>query len=281
MKKRVWFSILLTTANHKILKMKLLKIVFSSLLLISLFFILAFPLQAQEYLGAVLGVKKNGPSSERRVTVGNVEKVTGNTITVQEEKNKKSEVLIDKKTKLIDEKKRVLQLNQIKLKDKVAIISSESGSLASEGGQLRKAARVYVRQATSSAQLKRRAVQGVIENIEGTKITLAHQIQRERKYYLTVSSQTVIKLKGVENGSLSDLQVGQRIAAVGDLTETGSLLAKRIHVIPGKATGVFKKNPLATPSAILSVSPTASATPEISVTPSVTETVTPTESLTP
>ena len=156
-----------------------------------------------------------------------------------------------------------------KLLEKLAE-STESGK------KPQKLKKVIVREATGAAQLKRRAVMGVISDIVGNIITLVHQIQRSRIYQVSVNEQTVYHIKGIAtgSGSLADLAVGQRIAAVGDLADDGGILAKRIHGIPGKATGIFRRFPIATPSATPSGFATPSATP--TSTPSATFTPTPT-----
>lgn len=224
-------------------------------------------------------VKKE--DSTPKAMVGGIEGVTPNSIILEEKKLKKRvETAVDEHTKITGRDKHELKLEALKSKDKAAIIASDSGA-ATGGAHLKKATKIFVQEATLSAQAKRRAIQGLITNIEGGVITVTHQIQRERIYTLLTSEQTVIKLKGVTDATLADLQVGQRIAAVGDLNEAGGLVAKRIHVIPGKATGIFKKQPLATPSATAtpatsSATPSATPTATVSATPSPTQEATPT-----
>lgn len=210
--------------------------------------------------------KVENTSPAKKAEIGNVESVSPNSLTIQKGNNKgKYKTTIDKDTKIVGQDKKTVKLNSLKPADLAAIVASESGE-ATKGGQLKKALKIFIKEATSSAQAKRRAVQGVISAISGNTITLTHQIQTERVYTLLVDSQTVIKIKGTESATLVDLKIGQRIAAVGDLQANGNLLAKRIHVIPGKATGVFKKYPTISPGITLTVTPTATA----SVTPTVT-----------
>lgn len=102
--------------------------------------------------------------------------------------------------------------------------------------------------ASVSAQLKRRAVMGVISALDGDTITLTHQIQRDRTYTVFFDSNTVVKSKSTATSSAA-LAVGQRIIAVGSIKDTG-ILARLIYIIPGRA---------ATPSA----SPSATPTPAI------------------
>lgn len=223
------------------------------------------------------GQAKKEEEAGQKATIGNVEQVTTNAVILEEKKlKKKTEVVVDKNTKVVGQEKKTLKLHSIKPKDLVAIISTESAT-ATGGGLLKKAIKIFVRQqtATPSAQLKRHAVYGVITNINNNQITLAHPVHRERIYNLLISAQTVIKIKGITTATLADLQIGQRIAAVGDLNENGVLVAKRIHVIPGKATGLFEKYPLATPSATITPTSTPSATPTLIATPSPTSSPTP------
>ncbi|OGG05716.1 hypothetical protein A2872_04720 [Candidatus Gottesmanbacteria bacterium RIFCSPHIGHO2_01_FULL_42_12] len=179
-------------------------------------------------------VAKEKPSE---VTVGKVEKINGNRLKVG-----LTDILMDLKTKVVGRK--------IKLDSKVAVVSE----LATRSGNLKKALKIFVKEGTPSGQLKRRAVQGVITGISGNVITLAHQTKQERKFNVLMDSQTIIKSKNSASGSAA-LVVGVRIVAMGTPTEAG-LLAKLIHVIPGKATGVFRKNPVSTSSATVSATPT-------------------------
>lgn len=229
-----------------------------TLLLFFSLFSLFFLVSQQQLLA-----KKENSVSKTKPVVGNVKEVTADSLTVEGKNSKKeSETEVDQTTKVIGQDKKALRLRQIKLNDKVAIISSESADL----GKKKKAVKIFVKQASTSAQLKRRAVHGVVSSISGATITLVHQIQKDRNYIVTTNATTSIKLKGTQDATLASITVGQRLVAVGIPSTDGSLLATRIHVIPGNANGVFKKNPI-TPG---------SSTPSASLTPSLTGTVTPT-----
>ena len=259
-KKKPLFWISFMILNLKLTTRKAKKISLTFLIFALLFVVLTSSVAAEEYLGVVLGVKDKAEGQavgKNRVTIGNVESVTGNKVVLEEKKTKqKTEVVLDEETKLIGKNKRLLNLDQIKLKDKIAIISSESAELATAGGKIRKTIRVFVRQESQAQEGKRRAVQGIISNLEGNQITLVHQIHQDRVYQLSFNSQTVIKIKGVANATAANLEVGQRMVAVGSLDENGLIVAKKIHVIPGQATGVFEKvTPTATPTAVLTPSP--------------------------
>lgn len=204
---------------------------------------------------------ENNPSNSKAV-VGSVENVTDKSVIFEEKRGNKKEAEIDKNTKILGKDKKEMKLGSMKLKDIIALISTDSAA-ATSGAKLKKISKVFIKEASESALLKRRAVMGIISEINGSTLTLVHQIQRERTALVVYNDQTVITSKsskeGTPSASLTTLQVGQRITAVGDLVD-GKILAKRIHVIPGKATGIFKKLPLATPSASLVATPSASAT---------------------
>ncbi len=146
-------------------------------------------------------------------------------------------------------------------------ILSQEGTPESSLDKNLKLKKMDTKQASSEAQLKRRAVAGVIIDISGGVITLTHQIHRERTYTIYYNNSTEISMKensSSESAGLSpELSVGMRIAVVGIPTDTG-LIATRIHVIPGKAVGVFRKQPVSSTSAtpIISISPMETATPE-------------------
>lgn len=213
--------------------------------------------------------------SEHTSTFGKVEQVHGNSLTIEDKEKKESlEANFDKNTKVMGKDNKTLRLNQIKLHDTVAVVGSESGEL---GKKQLHAIKVFVKQASDSAQMKRRAVEGVVSSISGSTITLVHQIHQDRISTITVTATTLIKLKGTEAATLASIQVGQLIVAIGDLGSNGTIIAKRIHVIPGKAKGFMGKLPSITPSS----SPSATISPTVSITPSVTDTVTPTLTATP
>lgn len=250
--------------------------------LIGLFLILTLAFLAQPILGQ--GNSKNAPAQMKKDTtvtqkknavVGSVNNLNGDTVTVSDKNNKQTQAIIDTTTKIMDQNNKPIKIGAIKLKDKIALIASGSSETSTPGAKL-KIAKVFVKNTSESGALKRHAVFGVINSIEGFLITLMHQIQRDRLFQVRINELTQIKIKGITDATLADLEVGQRIAAVGETSSDGAILAKRIHVVPGKATGVFKKQPLATPSARPT---TASATP--SAIPSVSPTVTPSASLPP
>jgi len=226
------------------------------------------------YDDQVLG--KSIDSNEKSSPASNKErKFVENTLDALIKENR-----IDKNTKFVDERNKPVKANSVKPNAKILVISDSSD--ASDSSKIRKAVKVISRSATESAELrisKRRAVQGMIVSVNDSTILLTHQTQKERQFRVVYNSQTVINATGSAAATATTFQVGQRIVAVGNVTETGEIVATRIHIIPGKATGLFLKQPISpyptqtsTPSATpwVTVSPTASpsATPMVTISPS-------------
>lgn len=155
--------------------------------------------------------------------------------------------------------------------------ASESGT-ASLSGEVKKFA---VKQASPAAQMKRHAVSGIISGLADGEITLVHQIQRERTYTVFYTPETVVHSKSSDTPMEATLTLGMRIAVVGELSDAGELIAKRIHIIPGKAVGIFSKQPLSTQSGEQSASPSTTISVSPSATGVVTPSVVPTETIIP
>lgn len=260
------------------------KIVFLSIIAFSLLVIIPVAAKGKDEAPGQVNKETNIQSNNSnaggsKVTIGSVDEVKKNSVVVEDKKgNNKTEGTIDTKTKIVGHDKKEIKIGAIKLKDIIALISTESAETTSGSGKF-KVKKIFIKEASESAQIKRSAISGVIVDISGSTITVAHQIQRDRLYKVITNAQTEITGKSSEasasaeaSGSATPLQlaVGMRIAAVGE-NVNGSIVAKRIHIIPGKAIGVFKKNPVATPSASL----TPSGTPSASLSPSSTPSATP------
>lgn len=156
------------------------------------------------------------------------------------------------------------------------ILSSEATGSSLTKNTL-KLERLEVKEATSATQLKRHAVSGIITAVSGDVITITHQIQQNRTFLVFINSFTEIRIKNTESASASALTTGMRIAAVGEPVNEG-ILAKLIHVIPGKAIGVFNKQPVATQEGVISITPPPVATGTATPSPSSTQSATPAES---
>lgn len=225
-------------------------------------------------------VKKNeNQNNGKKVEIGSVEQTQGTTITYDEKNNGKKEIKVEATTKIIGQEKKTLKVSQLKMKDMIAVISTDSSD-STGSGKIKKILKIYIKEASISAQSKRRAVSGVIDSINGNVLTLAHQIQRDRKYSVTVGVDTSIIIKNISQPTFADLKIGMRISTVGDLSQTGGIIAKRIHAIPGKAVGIFEKRPFsATPSGTATIS--ASSTPVSTISATPTATITSAATLTP
>ncbi|OGG04886.1 hypothetical protein A2Z33_06310 [Candidatus Gottesmanbacteria bacterium RBG_16_52_11] len=150
---------------------------------------------------------------------------------------------------------------------KLRNILTEGTSSATLSGVRVKKAKMTLKTATAGAQLKRHAVMGVITAITDGIITISHQTQTGRTWIIYYNAATVITMKGIETPTAANLTAGMRIAAVGEVAPENGILAKRIHVIPGKAGGLTGRVPIATPSAAFGTpAPTATATPSLSPT---------------
>lgn len=183
-----------------------------------------------------------------------------------------------------EKKLKTAKLGTLQMKDLLNIAGTDAGKLKNMNKKLYK---LELKQATGSSLLKkRRAVMGIITSISGNIITLAHQIQSDRIYTIVMDGNTVITGKltepvtedtDAENATSSGTQLAlepdTRIAAFGLPQADGTLLAEKIHIIPGLAVGVYNLNE---DSQISSTPSSITATPEtISIFP--TEAVTPTE----
>jgi hypothetical protein len=121
------------------------------------------------------------------------------------------------------------------------------GDEATPSGNIKRV-RMEAEEATPGAKLqKRHAISGVIIALDGDTITIAHQIHRDRVASIFINQNTIVKIKDNDAATTASLEVGMRIVAIGEPVEEG-ILAARLHVIPGKATGVFERQPVATES---------------------------------
>jgi hypothetical protein len=220
---------------------------------------------------------------EKQTNVKQNAQVTETTPTVVKGKDKQiNDFITNKKTDTSLQK-----LGGLKIKD-VLKDGTESGKL--HLSNTLKIEKMTAKAATNGAQLKRHAVSGVITSVSGNVITLTHQIKGDLMFTVYYNADTVIHSKGEKSGDASAsaevvntaiLAAGMRIAAVGTLVDN-VILAKRIHIIPGKATGVFNKQPEASPSGMLDVTPSLTASPTaIPATLIPTETLSPTLTTTP
>jgi uncharacterized protein DUF5666 len=176
------------------------------------------------------------------------------------------------------QEKKIGATNMVKLLNQFKD-STESGKVKNNY----KFKKMEVAEASAGAKLKRHSVSGIITSISDNTITIAHQTQQDRTWTIYYNDSTTIT--GKENKQSGDteasgsasgasLVVGARITTVGIPTDDG-ILATRIHIIPGKAIGVYEKLSESTASASPTASPSASPSPEASPPPTATASATP------
>lgn len=116
----------------------------------------------------------------------------------------------------------------------------------------------------------RRAVYGIVEELKKDSLIIRHP-KKDEMWTIKVDSKTRFTKKSdgkVQKAEFSDVETGDRIVAVGTPTkETNTLMARLIHVIPGKAKGLIKS-----PSPSPSTKPGPSSTPKPKSTPAPTPT---------
>jgi len=192
----------------------------------------------------------------------------------------------------------VQEKNQVKInlkmgKEKMRELAEANSTGVSEGtpsGQMAKKApdapstqvyQVQVVPVSPSMVQKRRAISGIITQLNETTIVIAHPNQRERTYVLYINPATVVKSRDSIIPT-ADLAVGNRVVAVGE-SVTGGLLASRVHVIPGLATGLMQRQPVTqttpvstSPTPLISPTLTGAPIPTVTTSPSPTGVATPT-----
>lgn len=136
-----------------------------------------------------------------------------------------------------------------------------------------KVRRLTMREATSPATLRRHALSGIITATGEGSITITHMTARDRSAMIYYNADTKVTTTDGEQAGVVQFAVGMRVAAVGEPVGD-SLLAKRIHIIPGKAVGIRVNHPLATAGGSLTATPSATMEPsQDTATPSLSPTI--------
>jgi hypothetical protein len=216
----------------------------------------------------------------KQVTVGSVETVSDTKLMLTNPRTQKtSEVTLNSAIRVLGKDNRLLNIKSLKAKDMLAVLEED----ATGEGKF-KVKKIFVKDASASALSKRRAVMGVIASINGNTIVLRHQTQTDRTFTVITTANTQVRGKVSETDSspsatLATLAVGQRIMAIGHQTDAG-LEAKHIHIIPGKAAGLLKRQPTgAVPTVTITSTPSGTISP--TVVPTVTVSTTPVATNTP
>ncbi|OGD92366.1 hypothetical protein A2697_02670 [Candidatus Curtissbacteria bacterium RIFCSPHIGHO2_01_FULL_41_44] len=214
----------------------------------------------------VLGVKDTASGQTKKhevdVDVGRVNDVKPGKVEI-EHKGKKIEVKTGQGTSIIEKPSgKKLTPFQLKKDDRIATFANPNATGSAN------LILVKPKSATESAkpETRRRAVYGLVREINGNILVVSHPIKDNPRYNVEVVEGTIIKIKGLEAATIGNIKAGDRVTAVGNWSGD-NLIAKKVHVIGGRAIGLLERiaTGSATPSASLSPSPFSS--PEISPTP--------------
>lgn len=197
--------------------------------------------------------KKNEPQQQTQTVatpqtaiVGNVERVTTSSVVVEDTNKKKVETKVDRNTIIINDQNKKIDLQNIKPKDKAAIIIKDEYSdqtklknklpYVTKGlkNEVKNAEKIYVKKDESSTQSKRKSTQGIIKQIQGNTVTISPQSKEDNVNHFIVDSSTVYKINDNEKAKLTDLQIGYSAAIVYDVQNQGLPVAKLFHVKSGK-----------------------------------------------
>jgi hypothetical protein len=74
---------------------------------------------------------------------------------------------------------------------------------------------------------------GKVTKVSGNTLTLTHLVHTERTQTVKATSSTVIKVKGLETATITNIKVTDVVTASGTVEKDGSITAKRIFVVPG------------------------------------------------
>lgn len=197
-----------------------------------------------------------------RAVVGTLSEVTDSTLQITNKAGKEDMVKTTKDTLYVRAaggKKSDVKFEDLVIGDFIVAMGYRNGN------NILEARRVIAYDKSPIAQ--RRAVYGIVK--ENTKGALVVEHPKTKEVWtITTDKKTVITKKTdgkIQEVDIKDVQAGDRITAAGvpDPKKEKTLVARRIHVIPGRAEGLIK--PVATPK------PTPSPKPKSTPSPSSTE----------
>ena len=194
-------------------------IVRTSIIFICLFFALF----------AIRGAGLFAQEVSNKAIVGKVSSITGRIVAIQEE-GKTKEITTDASTKIYRSDKQIA-LSQVKGGDSIAVIATSSGQvglpiatqsgiLATPSAQRDRASKIYVKEASSSAQVLT-VVVGTITGINEGMVTVMEKAEQENFYTVVATS----------SATISTLKPGQHVAVVGKKGEDGDLQPVLIHAL--------------------------------------------------
>lgn len=180
------------------------------------------------------------PSSNRAI-IGKITSIRGEKLVVKEKRGDTIEIVTGGSTKVFGLDKKILRLVDIKVGDTVGAIATSSPSLtpkaSTESGTALKqqvAAKLFVAEGSPSAKTQKQIVQGVITGINESLITVLEQQEPEKFATIIATTSALVKTKDNQPVSISSLVLGQRVAVVGVLDDTGAISSLLIHTISEK-----------------------------------------------
>lgn len=225
------------------------------------------------YDDSVMGVKSQNNSSGKqeksqlsvktesntKALIGQIDNIDSSSITIENTNNKKETITINKNTKIIGENNKQVSASYINTQQIVAVVKTENSQKTASGSADQQASKIYIKETTGVK--KRNSIQGIVLSINENTLTLIHQVQTNRQYQIVLNENTIYKIKNVENPTVIDLKTGYRIVVIGDNNDDSSITAKRIHVIPAQADGIFLKHSSELPISPIESSDSATLTP--------------------
>ena len=192
-------------------------------------------------------VKETRDEARRRAHVfGEITAISGTTMTIQTRSDENKTILTDTETKFLSigkGGKKEIKLADLATGDNIAVVGIAKDESSGTGKFVVK---------LNKPPTNRHALFGEVKGIGDGQITVSHLNHKDKPTTtVKVSADTKIKIKGKESATISDIKVGDKVAASGTVDDKGAITAKRLFVIPGKATGAEPKvsTKSATPSA--------------------------------
>ena len=194
---------------------------------------------------------------KKRAFWGTLKEITNSTLVLETPRGERR-VKTDENTKFFGPGKKEIKLADLEIGNFIIALGywQENGTLEGK--------RITALTQAPKPTIKRYAVYGKVADIskEEKVLSLVHPIKSEVTFEVMVTEKTIItkKVEGkIKKVNFEAIEIGDRVVAVGTREkEGGTLTAKLVHVIPGKAAGLEKVTP--TPEKV-SPTPTKKPTP--------------------
>jgi hypothetical protein len=219
-------------------------------------------------------------SIKNNLVAGNVVTLAGNTLTLKLSKvSTNINEIIDPKTIIIAQDKKIGNINTIKPSDFIYVISTDSSSGSTVSAGMKKALKIYIKNSTPSAQLQRKIYMGMLSAIDGNFLILSNSTDSAKSTKIKIQKDTKIMIRSIPKATQADLKMGDRVLVFGNPDNAGTISAKIITVIPLKnnhifITPTFGASISATPTRSASISATPTVLPTLKITPTRIATIT-------